>query len=142
MFAWTEMILRLTTLSASIRQRGLPPPNRGFRLNTSENGLAFDNSDVLTLVSPDGSGNTNAYSIDTTTGANTYLTTFIALPRAHHGVFDPRTNYYWGIDVTNNSGVATRNLLVLDIGTTTLVDTLPTADNLHCVTFGYMSVSN
>ncbi len=144
MFAWNEITFDLvsidkaTGLATDIGNSGLAPSP------TSQQGLAFDNSDILTLVDPDGAGNTNAYSIDTASGANTYLTTFLLLPQAPHGDFDPRTNYYWGIDQTEASagGTAPRNLLVLDIGTTTLVSTLPTADYLDSVTFGYMSVSN
>ncbi len=144
MFAWNEITFDLvsidkaTGLATDIGNSGLAPSP------TSQQGLAFDNSDVLTLVDPDGAGNTNAYSINTASGANTYLTTFLLLPQAPHGDFDPRTNYYWGIDQTEASaaGTAPRNLLVLDIGTSTLVSTLPTADYLDSVTFGYMSVSN
>jgi len=114
-------------------------------LSTAEHGLAFDNFDVLMLVTPFEATNTIAYSINTDTGASTFTAFFADIPRAHHGDFHPDTNYYWGIDETDFSaeGAAARNLLVLDIATPAVIGTpLPTADYLHAIAFGFISVPN
>ena len=143
MFAWNQTTADLLSID---KATGIATVVGNSGLGTFEQGLAFDNFDVLVLVSPGGMLDTSAYSINTTTGANTLINTITGLPRAHHGDFQPLTNYYWGIDQTDDSagGAAARNLLVLEIlplpGISSIIDTLPTADYLHCVTFGYRVV--
>lgn len=138
MFGWTEDgddLVRIDKIT------GLATVIGDNLLGTAEQGLAFDNFDILVLVNPIDAASTGAYAINTTTGNETLIST-IPVPRAHHGDFHPLTNYYWGIDQTNDSaaGAAARNLLVVDIAAAAVVDTLPTVDYLHAVAFGYRYV--
>ena len=108
--------------------------------NTRKTGLAFDASDTLYLINDynwnqDGQ---SVYTINTTTGAATAVGALPGLPYncAHHGDFHPTTNLYYGIDAAGGrDGVTARNLLVINIGTLTVVDTIPTVDNLQTLTF-------
>lgn len=130
LYAWQEpgvdslvTIDKVTGLGALVGDSGL---------STSELGLAFDGNDILWLVDSGG----DAYTINTLTGAPTLIGT-LPVARAHHGTFHPATGLYWGIDETDDSaaGAPTRNLYVIDMGTGTLVDTLPTVDYLHTIAF-------
>lgn len=98
-------------------------------VSTSEQGLAFDTSGVLYLVN-DSDG--DVYTINTTTGAGTSLGTLGV--RAHHGSFHPTTNLYYGLDLTADYG-ATRNLIVANVATQAVVNTIPTLNNLHTLAF-------
>jgi hypothetical protein len=137
MFGWTEDgddLVRIDKVTGTATVIG------DNLLGTAEQGLAFDNFDILVLVNPL-LLQTGAYSVNTSTGNETLIST-IPVPRAHHGDFNPVTNYYWGIDQTNDSaaGAAARNLLVLDVTAGTVIQTLPTVDYLHAVAFGYRYV--
>jgi DNA-binding beta-propeller fold protein YncE len=105
-------------------------------VSTLEHGLSFDNSDTLYLLN---GGGPDIYQMNTTTGASTSLGTVsgTANSLAHHGDFNPVTNLYFGLDATRNNpgGDSTRNLLVIDASTQTLVSTVPTEDNLFALAF-------
>jgi len=92
-------------------------------ISTATHGLAFDASDVLYLVNYD----TEVYTINTTTGAATSVGSISSV--AHHGKFDPTTGLYWGINTEGSGGP--RNLVVANLTTFTVVNTLPTVDGLH-----------
>ncbi len=110
-------------------------------IDTRAEGLAFDNTDTLYLVNDydwndDGQ---SVYTINTGTGVATAVGALPSLPygHAHHGDFHPTTNLYYGIDaLLGRDGVVARNLLVINISTLTVVDTIPTVDYLQAVTFG------
>jgi hypothetical protein len=97
-------------------------------LSTGEHGLAFDGADVLYLVNWGGL----IYTLDTNTGAATYTGVSLGVD-AHHGVFRPLTDSYYGIDQTASGG--TRNILVADLTSGTIEATLPTVDRLHTLAF-------
>lgn len=99
-------------------------------LDTWEHSVAFDDAGTLYFINGDG----DVFTIDTTTGAATDTGSTIDA-RAHHGEFHPTTGMFWGIDETNDSGTATRNIRVVDPETWTIVDELPTADNLMAIAF-------
>jgi hypothetical protein len=98
-------------------------------LGTANLGLAFDGADNLFLVN--GGGDT--YSIDPVTGGAVSLYNLGAT--AHHGDFNPDDGLYYGIEGT--AGFGSKNLVVasLTLGAGSVVDTLPTVDDLHAVTF-------
>lgn len=103
----------------------------GVGFTPDEHGLAFDNEDNLYLISFGG----DIYVIGPFITVD-YKGTIGT--RAHHGDFHPETGYYWGIDETNSSAVNdTRQLLVVDVNTPSIISTLTTVDNLHSVTFYY-----
>lgn len=135
MYGWTEETDDLVSID---KATGVFTVVGDAVLSTQSQGLAFDASDVLWLFN---GGDGNSYTINTTTGASTYVGTLIdANPIAHHGDFNPVTGYYWGID---DIGVGTKNIRVLDITTNpvTIIDNaIPAIDNLHTLTFGYRSV--
>jgi hypothetical protein len=94
-------------------------------IGTGGHGLAFNAADVLYLVQ------SSVYTINTSTGAATNVGNIGTL--AHHGDFDPTTGYYYGIDVFGGSGP--RNLVIADLSTFSVVNTLPTVADLHTLTF-------
>jgi len=93
-------------------------------LGTGGHGLAFDAADVLYLVQSD------VWTISTTTGASTLVGSLGVI--AHHGDFHPTSGLYFGID---NYGAGTKNLVIADLSTFSVVNTLPTITDLHTVTF-------
>lgn len=95
-----------------------------------EHGLAFDNGDILYLVD----GNGDIHTIDTASGAATFISSINT--RAHHGDFHPETGHYWGIDTTYDWG-GSFNLLVVDVNTPAILDSLSTVEHLHAITFYY-----
>jgi hypothetical protein len=109
-------------------------------IETRGQGLAFDNTDILYLVQDYDWNNDgqSVYTINTATGVATAVGALATLPNgiAHHGDFHPDTNLYYGIDAAGGwDGVAPRNLLVIDIGSLTLINTIPTVNNLHTLAF-------
>ena len=98
--------------------------------STWEQGLAFDNSDVLYLVN--GSSG-DIYTLNTATGGVTPQGTLST--RAHHGDFHPTSGLYYGIDNTEDTGPPARILVVCDLSTQSVVNTIPTVDLLHTLTF-------
>lgn len=98
-------------------------------IETAAFGLSFDAADVLHLVNYD----LCVYNINTATGAATGQGC-VQNPQgfAHHGDFDPVTGYYYGIN-TNSSGP--KSLRRIDIDTLTMLDLLPTVNDLHTLTF-------
>lgn len=93
-------------------------------IGTAAHGLAFDNLDNLYLHNYDGS----FYSMNTTTGAATYLGTTGV--RAHHGDFNPLNNYYYGVGLTGE-------LVILDLvnGGTYIGSVSTGASDLHTLAF-------
>lgn len=130
LFAWSESddnLIRINVATGAIAQSF---PNS---IGTSSQGLAFDNSDVLYLVN----GDASVYTINASTGVATSVGTISGVSNhAHHGDFHPVTGKYWGLDATSDE-TSTRNLLVIDIGTLTLENTISTLDDLHVLAFGY-----
>jgi hypothetical protein len=96
-------------------------------VSTAANGLAFDSSGALYMVNYDGS----YYTVDTLSGAATFVDSFGQT--AHHGKFYPGTSLYYGIDQAGSFNP--RNILVGDVTTGVLVQSLPTVDNLHTLAF-------
>ncbi len=107
---------------------GLATPVGESGIGTGGQGLAFNPDDVLYLVQYGG----DTYTIDTTTGAATFVGTIGIPSTAHHGDFEPKSGLYYGIDVP---GSGTKNLVVADLASLTLVNTIPTIDDLHTLTF-------
>jgi len=100
-------------------------------LNTGEHTLAFDNGDVLYVMQVD-----ELYTINVATGASTFLGTVAGAGSTHHhGAFNPASNLLYTIDRSGN-GNNPRNLVLVDVDSRTVVDTLPTADDLHVIAFG------
>jgi hypothetical protein len=114
-----------------------------FGFATDAQGLAVDNTGALYLVNghagTDPSTGGTYYSVDTATGAGTRLGDIGRT--AHHGVFDPVSNLYIGIDGVGQT--AGRNLLFADLGgqaclgfpTTPCFTSIPTIDQLHTLAF-------
>lgn len=102
-------------------------------------GLDFDNTGTLYLVQDYdwNSDGQSVYTISTTTGAATAVGALTTLPNgyAHHGKFHPVTNLYYGIDAAGGRLGPPRNLLVINVATLTLVNTIPTVDYLHTLVF-------
>ena len=101
--------------------------------------LDFDATDTLYLVQDfnwNGDGQ-SVYTINTATGAATAVGALPSLPYgyAHHGKFHPVSNLYYGIDAAGGRDGPIKNLLVIDIGTLSVVSTIPTVDNLHTLVF-------
>jgi DNA-binding beta-propeller fold protein YncE len=123
LYGWTEwgddpvIFDTVTGLATVVGESGV---------GTSSHGLAFNPADVLFLMNGDG----NVYTLDTATGAATLAGSIGAV--AHHGDFNPASGLYYGIDAT---GSGAKNLLVADLSSFTVIDTLPTVDNLHTLTF-------
>ena len=102
-------------------------------------GLDFDATDTLYLVQDfdwNGDGQ-SVYTINTASGAATAVGALPGLPNgyAHHGKFHPVTDLYYGIDAAGGREGPPRNLLVIDIGTLSVVSTIPTVDYLHTLVF-------
>ena len=108
-------------------------------LDTMQQGLAFDSSDVLHLVNGGDTVNGNAtiYTIDTTTAQPTLVGTVGPLPYglAHHGKFNPADGYYYGIDRNPYYDTTGYNIVVIDVASLSIVRTLPTVDRLHTLVF-------
>ena len=95
----------------------------------SEHGIAFDNHDILYIINSNGDVYTMVNNLPSLTGN--------IGSRAHHGDFHPETGHYSGIDNTNDSGGNPRHLLVVDVNTPAVMDSLATVDYLSAVTFYY-----
>jgi hypothetical protein len=54
----------------------------------------------------------------------------------HHGDFQPETGLYWRLESKANDGLSI-NLLVVDIETPSIENTIYTINNLHAITFYY-----
>jgi hypothetical protein len=94
-------------------------------IGTARNGLDFDNSGTLFMVNSSGM----YYTVDTTTGLATYVDDIGST--AHHGKFRPTTNIWYGINDTTGP----RSLVLADLSTGDVIDTIPTVDNLHTLEF-------
>jgi hypothetical protein len=128
LYTWSEpddddlaIINKVTGFAAVVGDSGLA---------TGTLGLDFDAKGTLYLVNFDG----EVFTINPTTGAATSVGTIGVT--AHHGKFHPVTGDYVGIDIADPA-VAARNLIVADLTTFTVVDTVPTADLLHTIEFVY-----
>lgn len=131
MFGWNE---GSDDLSSIDKITGLQTVVSGSGLNTSEEGMAFDATDILWYVN----GGGDIYTVNTATGLLTAAGNIGQ--KAHHGSINPITGSYWGIDATNDgcpggcTGV-TKNILVVDLTTPAITATLPTAIDLHMIAF-------
>jgi hypothetical protein len=134
LFAWNYNNDGLCTINLTT---GIATP-LGPSIGTYSNnlGLAFNNSDVLYLIYS--YHYAHLATMNQTTGTATLIGSISGLPysMARNGDFHPVTGEYWGLDATSDY-TPTRNLLVIDIGTRTLENTIPTIDNLEAITFGY-----
>jgi len=97
----------------------------GTGVGSWQNGLSFDNADVLYMVNGDGA----FYTIDTTTGVGTYQGTLGQT--AHHGDFHPVSGLYYGLNWTYGTP---RTLLVCDLGAGT-ANPLALVGDLHTLAF-------
>jgi uncharacterized repeat protein (TIGR02543 family) len=127
LFAWTENGDSLARMDAAT---GAITTTFPHSVETASTGLAFKNNNVLYLINYDAA----VYTITTTTGVATLVGSISSM--AHHGDFHPVTGQYWGIDAANHT-TSTKNLLVIDIDTLTLENTISTLDDLHMLAFGY-----
>jgi hypothetical protein len=129
-------------------------------LNLKNRGLAFNNIDILNLIVPDlvkgeykddddSSGDARIYTFNADHMKFDYQRTIHGLPygMAPNGDFDPVTGIYWGLDSLSlgndddDSSGSGKNVLVIDINNGTLIQTIPTLDNLYAITFGYLDAS-
>ena len=89
------------------------------------------------------------YTVNTTDGTDNWIRNISGLPHnmAYNGDFNPVTGVYWGLGTPDYSGEEnfkdgiSQNLLIIDIDNGTLLNTIPTIDNLHAITFGYLNAS-
>ena len=127
---WTEASDDLVVWNKAAGTIVVPGP---AGISTGEQSLAFDNNDVLYLLN----GNSNLYTINTTTGAAALLGSVPNLGvngLGHHGDFNPDNNLLYALDATADYG-STRNLLLVNVLTRQVVQTIPTIDNLHTLAF-------
>ena len=89
---------------------------------TATHSIAFDAADVLWMV------DNTIYTVDTTTGAVTNTGNSIGMS-LHHGQFNPTTGLFYGVDGAYGPGA--RNIAVVDVATGSVVDTIPSVDDLH-----------
>jgi len=131
LFAWSEDSDSLVRMNPATGAVTTVFPNS---VGTSNTGMAFNNSNVLYLVN----WGASVYTVNTATGVATSIGSIPGLTydKAHHGDFHPVTGKYWGIDATNSDS-SSKNLLVIDIGTLTLENTISTLNDLHMLAFGY-----
>jgi hypothetical protein len=125
MYAWTEDSDDPVTFD---KTTGVATVLGVSGLSTAEHGFRCDAAGVLWFVNYSG----EVYTIDTTTGAATLAGDIGVM--AHHGDFHPVSGAYWGLDTTASYGT-TRNLLVVNLATSTITATLPTYDNLMAIAF-------
>ncbi|MCB1072397.1 MAG: hypothetical protein KDK96_04755 [Chlamydiia bacterium] len=133
LYAWSEWssgtdddLLRVDKNTGAVFEY----PDAG--LSTYTQSLDFNNSNTLYLLN----GSTTIYTVSTTTGLPTSVGTS-ASPIAHHGKFHPITNQLWAIDEAYNTNP--RDIVILDIPSGTIVNTLPTVDDLHTLAFAPLS---
>ena len=99
-------------------------------LGTRTFGLDFDNNDILYMVNDPSWYNPNYYTIDPITGASTYAGHLGET--AHHGDFDPVSNFYYGI----SSAWGPRALVVADLSTGSVINKFDALDdNIHTIAF-------
>jgi hypothetical protein len=94
-------------------------------VGTAQNGLDFDSSGAFYMVNSSGA----YYTVNTTTGLATYVNTIGIM--AHHGKFRQSTNIWYGIDTTSGP----RSLVLADLSTGDVIDTIPTVTDLHTLEF-------
>jgi hypothetical protein len=96
-------------------------------VGTAQNGLTFDAVGTLWMVNSGGT----VYTVDTVTGLATFVT--VVASTAHHGDIDPASGLYYGLGST---GSGTNNLVVIDLTTLTVVNTItPAIAGLHVLAF-------
>jgi len=133
-------------------------------VNPEDRGQAFNNFDVLNLIVPgvsavfestddddDLSGGARVYTFDAAHMKFDYQRTIHGLPynKAPNGDFDPLTGIYWGLDSLTGGDddddiapvSATRNLLMISVEGGKLIGKIPTNNNLHAITFGFLDAS-
>lgn len=131
MYGWTESGDDLVSINKST---GIATVVGDSGLSTATNGLAFDRYNTLYMVNYDG----RYYIINTFTGAATLqgdISPGVEEP-AHHGVFHPYSNLYYGL--RNNPwpwDTSSTNLLSANFSTGSVLSTVPTAFDLHTLAF-------
>jgi hypothetical protein len=107
-------------------------PNTG--INTSQNGLSFNNTDQLWNIDSPHANSQTAFHVDPFTGT---LIDFIDLDvptTAALGDFNPVDNFYYGLNFTAFS-VPTTFLVQVDLGSGSVTTVGQTVDNLHTIAF-------
>jgi hypothetical protein len=130
LYGWTEQSDDLVLWNKAAGTITVPGDSG---VGTAEQSLAFDNNNVLYLINY----TSNVYTIDTATGAATLQGSIPNLGAngiAHHGDFHPGTNLLYALDATADYG-STRNLLVVNVATRQVVQTIPTVNSLHTLAF-------
>lgn len=129
LYAWNEFLGATQDDLASVNKvTGTFAMFPDSTIDTGPLGLDFDASNTLWLVNYD----LFVYTVNTTTGLATY-SGFPIASLAHHGKFHPQTGQYWGID--QKGGANPRNIVIFDPTTWTMVNTLPTVNDLHTLAF-------
>ncbi|MCP5503743.1 MAG: hypothetical protein H7A41_01180 [Chlamydiales bacterium] len=105
-------------------------PNSG--LGTGGHSLDFNASDILYILD---SG--TIYTISTLTGIPANVGTYTPSPNDHHGKFNPVTQQFWTI--STGGGNNPRSLNIFDIPSGVLINTLPTINYLHTISFAQIT---
>jgi hypothetical protein len=103
-------------------------------INTSQNGLSFDNKDQLWNIDSPHANSQTAFHLDPSNGT---LIDFIDLDvptTAALGDFNPVDNFYYGLNFTAFS-VPTTFLVQVDLGSGSVTTVGQTVDNLHTIAF-------
>ncbi|MBF0451386.1 MAG: hypothetical protein HQK75_11840 [Candidatus Magnetomorum sp.] len=125
MYAWVQGfddLVRINKITGTKTRIG------ESNLSTYANGLDFNSSDILYIVNGDEG---EYYELNTATGAANYIGSLGET--AHHGAFHPTTNIWYGVN--NYGGAGERSLVLADLSTGTVTNTLPTVDNFHTLAF-------
>ncbi len=133
MYGWTEQGDDLVIINKST---GIATVIGNSGISTWANGLAFDIYDNLYMINGDG----QYYYMNTSTGTGALqgdISPGVEAP-AHHGVFHPYTNRYFGLrhdpDFYPDQDSSTR-LLKFNISSGSLILNVPTAFDLHTLAF-------
>jgi hypothetical protein len=131
MYGWTESGDDLVSINKST---GIATVIGNSGIGTWANGLAFDRYNNLYMVNGDG----QYYLMNRSTGTGTLqgdISPGVEEP-AHHGVFHPYTNLYYGL--RNNPwpwDTSSTNLLSANLSTGSVLSMVPTAFDLHTLAF-------
>ncbi len=131
MYGWSEQSDDLVSIN---KYTGVATVVGDSGVSTWANGLAFNNFDTLYLINGDG----NYYYMNTVTGAATLQGDISpgAQKPAHHGVFDPVTNLYYGLRGNPwPSDTSSVSLLAIDMSSGSVQSMVPTAYDLHTLAF-------
>lgn len=127
LFAWSEtgqddlvLIDKVTANFTVVGDSGI---------STAEEGMDFDSSGTLWFLNV----GIDVDTINTTTGLATFVTNVSPTTLGHHGKFNPQNGQFWGIDQAINQNP--RNIAIFDLANGTVLNLLPTVDDLHTLAF-------